>query len=93
MRLMTQTPGREVSFEVAAKRDSRVNIAGTFNGWDPKTHPLSYHPENDLFKAALYLPAGLHEYKFVIDGVWQMDAKCPYWALNNTGTLNSVVLV
>ncbi len=93
MQVTNAVPGKAVQFKVAASSGSRVCIAGTFNNWDPTTHPLTYHPEDGYFKATLYLPLGTHQYKFVVNGVWQLDARCPHWALNTHGTLNSVVKV
>lgn len=91
--LMAQATEREVVFEFAAQQDSRVFIAGTFNGWNPTTHPLDYHPESGLFRATLLLEPGVHEYKFVVDGAWHVDVKCPHWVLNDNGTINSVIRV
>ncbi len=93
LRLMTRALGRVVRFETAEERGSRVYVAGTFNGWDPTAHPMAYCPEDGLFKASLRLPAGTHEYKFVVNDVWKMDDACPHWALSSRGTLNSVVKV
>lgn len=93
MRLMRRESGKAVRFEIAAARDSKVYVAGTFNHWNPNTHPLDHHPEDGVFRATLHLPAGTHEYKFVVNGVWHLDAACPNWVLNEHGTLNSVVRV
>jgi len=93
MRLMSRETGKSVQFEIAAKQGSKVYVAGTFNNWDPTSHPLNHHPEEGVFKATLHLLAGTHEYKFVVNGVWQCDSKCPHWATNTHGTLNSVICV
>lgn len=93
MRLMTHQKGRTIQFEIAAKDDSKVYIAGTFNNWDPTTHPLEHHPEDNVFRATINLPEGTHEYKFVVNGVWHLDTQCPHFAPNAHGTLNSVVHV
>jgi 1,4-alpha-glucan branching enzyme len=93
MVLMAGATEKPVLFETSAERDSRVYVAGTFNGWNPTSHPLTYHPSDDLFRATLLLPQGVHEYKFVVNGVWHVDVKCPNWVLNNNGTLNSVISV
>jgi 1,4-alpha-glucan branching enzyme len=90
---MAGATDKEVAFEFEAKQDSRVFIAGTFNNWNPSTHPLEYHPESGVFRATLLLEPGVHEYKFVVDGVWHADAKCPHWVINDSGTINSVIRV
>ena len=91
MRLMTLETGKAIQFEIAAHPDSKVYIAGSFNNWDPTTHPLHHHPEDGVFKATLLLPAGTHEYKFVVNGVWHCDEKCPHRVPNAHGSHNSVV--
>jgi len=93
MRLMRRESGKAVLFEIVAAQDSKVYVAGTFNNWNPTTHPLDHHPEDGVFRATLLLPAGTHEYKFVVNGVWHLDSACPNWVLNEHGTLNSVVRV
>jgi 1,4-alpha-glucan branching enzyme len=93
MRLMTQQKGKALQFEIAAKEDSKVYVAGTFNNWDPTTHPLDHHPEDGVFRGTINLPEGTHEYKFVVDGVWHLDTKCPNFVPNAHGTLNSVIQV
>jgi len=93
LRLMSRESGRAICFLFPAERDSKVYVAGTFNNWDPTMHPLDHHPEDSVFKAALLLPAGVHEYKFVVNGKWHLDARCPHSVPNSLGTLNSVVRV
>lgn len=84
---------KAITFEFAAEAGSRVYIAGTFNAWNPSSHPLTYHPAEGLFRVTLLLAPGLYEYKFVVDGVWHVDVRCPHWALNSNGTLNSVLQI
>ncbi len=93
MRLMTRAPGKAVHFEITAERGSRVFVAGTFNNWDPTAHPLNHDPDAGVFRVTLHLAAGAHEYKFVVNGVWHMDDKCPHWVPNAHGSLNSVIHV
>ncbi len=93
MRLMTRETGKAIQFQIAAHPDSKVYVAGTFNNWDPTTHPLHHHPEDGVFRATLHLPAGPHEYKFVVNGVWHLDADCPHRVPNAHGSLNSVIQV
>jgi 1,4-alpha-glucan branching enzyme len=93
MRLMSGKNGKAVQFEVAAFSGSKVYVVGTFNNWDPTTHPLEYHPEDEVFRATLHLPAGTYEYKFVVDGVWHIDYECPHWVAAANGAINSVIHV
>ena len=93
MRLMKRETGKAIQFEIVADSNSKVYVAGTFNNWDPTTHPLQHHPEEGVFKATLLLPEGTHEYKFVINGVWHLDAKCPHRVPNAHGDHNSVIKI
>ncbi len=92
-RLMALETGKTVQFEIAVDPGSKVYVAGTFNGWNPNTHPLYHHPEDGVFRAALLLPAGTYEYKFVVNGDWKADEKCPYCVPSAPGGLNSVLQV
>lgn len=85
--------GKKVTFEVAAESGSEVFVAGTFNDWDPKRHPMRSDPASGRYKATLVLPRGRHEYKFVINGEWCADVNSPEWVPNSQGSLNSVVAV
>lgn len=90
---MKHETSKAVRFEIAAAPASRVTVVGSFNRWDPTSHPLTYHPEDGLFRLTLHLPAGTYKYKFLVDGVWQMDATCPRWAMNSHGDLSCVMRV
>lgn len=93
MCLTSSQKGKDIQFEICAEPDSKVYVAGTFNNWDPTSHPLKHQPEEGVFCGKIQLPVGKHEYKFVVNGVWQLDPQCPHWAINELGTLNSVIHV
>jgi 1,4-alpha-glucan branching enzyme len=88
---LLQTTENRVRFELTAKPGSQVFVAGTFNRWNPTANPLSDKQNRGHFHAALHIPAGRHEYKFVVDGVWTMDPKCTASAPNDCGTMNNVL--
>jgi 1,4-alpha-glucan branching enzyme len=71
---------------------SEIFVAGSFNDWDPRRNKLA-DQGGGLFRLALLLPRGSYEYKFVVNGLWQVDPKCPDWVPNNLGSLNSVIRV
>jgi len=81
-----------VEFRTKAPEGSEVFLAGTFNNWDPKMTPLT-HKGGGLYSTAVSLSSGRYEYKFVIDGKWQLDEECPLWSPNDQGSLNSVAEV
>ena len=84
---------KKVSFVLATEPGCDVFVAGSFNNWDPAQHRLRDNPDNGVYKIALPLPPGRHEYKFVVNGEWRLDPSCPDWLPNDMGTLNSVVSV
>lgn len=93
MQMMSQVTETGVRFEYKARPESKVYLAGTFNLWDPAIYPMEYHLEDDVFRLTLLLKEGTYEYKFIVNGVWQEDAKCPERAPNGRGTYNSVIHV
>ena len=81
---------RKVRFKVKARPNCVVYIAGTFNQWNPVVNQME--PDGDgCYIADLVLPAGRHEYKFLIDGVWHLDSACPRCIPNAFGSQNHVV--
>ncbi len=70
-----------------------VHVAGTFNDW-PGTEAeggwaLSYDAETDAWSGAFAVPAGTHEYKFVLDeSAWISDPGNP----DTTGEFGNSVL-
>jgi 1,4-alpha-glucan branching enzyme len=84
---------KRVTFSVRAKEDSKVFLAGSFNEWDPTAKEMTDKKGEGVFTATLNLPAGRHEYKFVIDGIWCADPENTDWLQNELGTLNSVKTV
>lgn len=87
-----KAPGtKRVAFQLKADTGSKVFVAGTFNNWDAGKNKLT--EKNGSFSTALYLPAGKHEYKFVVNGNWIADANCPNWVPDGHGGLNSVIEV
>lgn len=45
-----------------------VEVVGSFNDWRPGSLHLRDHNHNGVWDAAAVLPAGPHEYMFVVDG-------------------------
>lgn len=91
--LTTADREKKLQFELAAEPGSKVFVAGTFNNWNPTANPLKDNLASGHFKAALRVPTGTHEYKFVVNGAWTVDPKCADWAPNGYGGLNSVLHV
>lgn len=75
------TPGAAtvtVRFVLFAPEAQQVALAGTFNQWDPAATPLVRTGAPGVWAATLTLPAGQHQYAFVVDGArWVADPSAP----------------
>ena len=60
---------RATRFTCDAPSAQAVFLAGTFNGWDPQATPMAKDAAGH-WGAAVDLPPGRHEFKFVVDGEW-----------------------
>ncbi|MFC1783843.1 isoamylase early set domain-containing protein [Planctomycetota bacterium] len=67
-------------------------LAGSFNHWKTSELPMTKKKDGS-FKKKMTLPAGRHEYKFIVDGIWMNDPEAPENIVNRYGTHNSVVQV
>lgn len=85
--------GRKIDFQVTTEPGSEVFVAGSFNNWNPTQYRMRDNPGSGHCKTTLVLPAGRHEYKFVVNGEWCADPDCAESAPNDQGSLNSVILV
>ncbi len=94
MKPSARTAGaKRVTFQVTASAKSEVFLAGSFNRWDPKRHPMKDTRGIGTYTITLVLPKGEYEYKFVVNGTWMVDPECQNWVRNPFGTLNSVIRV
>jgi AMP-activated protein kinase-like protein len=75
----TSTPSLvTVRFVLVAPDAKAVSLAGTFNQWNARATPLVRTGANGTWTATLTLPAGQHQYAFVVDGVrWVPDPGAP----------------
>ena len=83
----------------SAPKAKRVFVAGTFNNWNPSSHPLKRTGDGH-WVLTLDLPPGRYEYKVVIDGEWCCEVGCdkpfdgcPGCVANQFGTMNRVLEV
>ena len=102
---MTKTATKPVELKVGtpfscrAPEAEEVCVAGSFNGWDPTAEPLDRNADGK-WTTSLQLPAGRHEFKFVVDGEWCCEPGCqtayhgcPDCVPNSYGTMNRVIEV
>lgn len=79
------------SCSIVAPGARTVTVAGSFNRWDPGSHPLDGPDRDGRFSAFLRLPPGRYEYLFVINGAtWVPDPEAPS-VDNGLGGRNSIV--
>ena len=84
---------RRVVFEINAGPGKSVGVAGSFNDWNPDAKPLKDRNGDGVYRGIVTLEPGRYEYKFVVDGIWSMDARNPLFAPNDFGTLNSLIVI
>jgi len=72
-----------------APQAREVFVAGTFNDWNTRTHPMR-RGEDGVWETFVELDSGHHEYKFVVDGQWIHDDLNPEFVINPFGTRNSI---
>lgn len=81
-----------VRFVLTAPDAHTVGVAGTFNQWDASVTPLvRTEAAGGVWTATITLPAGQHQYAFVVDGArWVPDPAAPAVA-DGFGRRNSVL--
>jgi len=71
---------RRVEFRLDRPGAKAVSLAGDFNGWNPKAHPMR-RDDRGVWTRAVMVAPGRYEYRFYADGQWCNDprssAKCP----------------
>lgn len=66
-----------VRFVLSAPDAHAVSVAGTFNQWNADATPL-VRTDGGVWTATITLPAGEHQYAFVVDGArWVPDPAAP----------------
>ncbi len=95
MALRSKQTGASVSkttFRFYAPEAKEVQLAGDFNDWQPQ--PLKKpRKSNGFWEASLALKPGQYQYKFVVDGNWQVDPNHGNTIPNAFGTVNSLIQV
>jgi 1,4-alpha-glucan branching enzyme len=77
-----------ITFSFLAQGNVRdVQVAGSFTRWQPVAMKRC---KDGHFSATVSVPAGSHEYKFVVDGNWMTDPDNATYVLNPYGTANSI---
>ena len=71
----------------------RITIAGDFNDWSPHATPMRRNDDAGVFEALIPIAPGRHQYRLIIDGVWQADPYNPHQLQNEYGEPNSLLIV
>jgi len=79
-------------FTLKAPDAKIVFLGGDFNEWNEKKHLMKKDPKG-LWKKEVMLLPGRYEYKFLVDGRWQIDPENRQLCQNDYGTLNHVIVV
>jgi 1,4-alpha-glucan branching enzyme len=81
--------GRIQTFRLAAPAARSVQLVGDFTHWQHK--PISMEKTADgLWRAAVALTPGAHQYRFLVDGQWQDDPECRMRVSNPYGSQDAV---
>lgn len=83
---------KKMVFSFQTDPGKKIFIAGTFNGWQPNKTKLKGNGDGD-YRVTLRLPAGRHEYKFIVDDSWCVDPQNPEAIANDCGSTNSVIVL
>lgn len=83
-----------VKFVFVAPDAKRVALVGDFNAWDGDAVHLSRAKGPGVWTTTVALPAGRHEYAFLVDGVrWAADPNATSMVRDEFGVQSSVVVV
>lgn len=81
----------EVTFVLRlAQPVKSVRVVGNFNDWDEEQGRMQ-KGKNGEWRKRVGLQPGRYEYKFVVDGEWQVDPDASESVINQFGTENSVL--
>ncbi len=92
---MKNTPAvawKWVKFECRAEPGSSVFIGGTFNQWKPSCFDRLRDKKRDgSYRTLLQVKKGRHEYKFLVNGKWLLNADLPVSAPGSDATVNNTI--
>ncbi|HSV31812.1 MAG TPA: glycogen-binding domain-containing protein [Atribacteraceae bacterium] len=83
---------KRVLFTLYSPQAETVYLAGSFNDWSPISDPMK--KDNDgIWKKTKMLSPGDYQYKFVVDGNWELDPTCQNTIYDSLGVLNHSIQV
>ncbi len=81
---------RRINFSIVEPRAKKVSLVADFNQWQPDKHPMK-KGKHDEWTKTVYLLPGTYEYKFWVDGRWQIDDQNKNRCRNNFGSRNNLI--
>jgi 1,4-alpha-glucan branching enzyme len=85
-----------IIFKFDAPDARSVHLAGSFNGWNPSSHPLrrvKRSKKDGTWKRVVYLAQGVYDYRFIVDGIWHDDEGFVEGWTSEFGSFNCVIWV
>ena len=92
MKTTKDKKARKVTFSLLAPQAENVSVGGSFNEWNPDSHPMK-KDKKGFWKVSIPLSPGTYQYRFFVDGVWENDPECTCMTENPFGTLNCILVV
>lgn len=80
-----------IQFNPSGKNYKNVQIAGTFNDWNPVNANLQL--VDGIWQTSVVLNPGVYQYQLVLDGKWMLDPNNPNKDENDKGGANSRMTV
>lgn len=86
---MVKALKKKETFQLIEPDATEVFLVGDFTDWEED--PIMLKRQNDgLWKTTVELEPGQHEYRFLVDGEWRNDSRCPLRKANPFGGENCV---
>lgn len=83
-----------IRFTFADPKADSVALIGTFNLWSPDRNVMHMDRKNGMWEIEVELPAGRHEYSFLVDGRKAIpDPKAMFTKDDGFGNRNSIIIV
>jgi len=83
---------RRVEFRLDRPLAQAVSLAGDFNRWNTRSHPMRRNADGVWTKVVMVFP-GRYEYRYFADGQWCNDPVNPHKCANGFGSQNDIIVV
>ena len=80
---------QEQVFELRAPKASSVQLLGDFTNWEQQALPLQKDQEG-VWRTVLRLKPGTYHFRYIVDGKWHNDPRCPFLQPNPFGSENMI---